>query len=323
MKILSHFYAVTVEGAAWEIKAHYYTYKEKVCRELTVQKIYQRNHPKGAPLQALQNGSTLGITNLGLIRFFQPSSHWLKLGERAALLPPERVDKGEWGGQTKPIVALFLEESESTLKLCIDSGDTTPWSERWENYTINVCARIGFFHPILVLSEAEVSEYSLPLHFYHTIPTEKPLFEIEEKLPTAEETQSVSVIIPSLPRKTKRVPMHIGPKKSALIPEEKKVFPKMLPPIMIDEPAKRYTLKCKEDLPTWEYKNRKEKITFETGVVYDMVAIDYMGGSWIVLESELANGKIFGRSVSGWQQMNLYKKEKGADDAITLKEIVA
>lgn len=140
--MLEQFFAVTLTSL-------YRVSAEKDKNIPIVEKISKRAPSKIEVGEMLRGGYEVGILDDSIILFTSSPSR----NDR----DPIRVNIAFWGGNTSPIVALFLEEKDA--RICLESGSQNRWDPDYIDNTKETLRAIGKNHPVFIISESVPVKY--------------------------------------------------------------------------------------------------------------------------------------------------------------------
>ncbi|MDO8537199.1 MAG: hypothetical protein Q7R94_03055 [bacterium] len=146
MPQIESFFAVTLSGSLYLVTSE----KDKTGTPI-VAKIAMKNGVKsGMALgEKLQNGEFVGITRICITVYYSDIK-----GSRPR---PEKVNLTLWGGNTSPVVGLFLSGEDA--RACLQEENLAVLDRRWAINTREVLSAIGDAHPVFVICK-NPSEFS-------------------------------------------------------------------------------------------------------------------------------------------------------------------
>lgn len=118
----SEFYGVTRSGSVYRV------YVEADGSRAVIEKIAEASGQQGglAIGTKLEGAYYAGITNSGLVQYMASIRD-------DKPVPAMYITNNRWGGQTTPLVALFLDEAKA--RKCAEVPNLQPWDERWTSET--------------------------------------------------------------------------------------------------------------------------------------------------------------------------------------------
>ena len=140
-KFISEFFAVTMTSV------YHVTDRKDEDNIPIVEKIALKGESSIPIGSRLLGGHLVGITEIGIILYYEDYSPWTGAPERTQRAM--QVNTRMWGGKTSPIVSLFLDKKEALS--CLESESLEEFDSRWKKQTEEVLEVIGKDHPTFIV----------------------------------------------------------------------------------------------------------------------------------------------------------------------------
>lgn len=137
--VLRKFFAVTINGSIYHVSDHMIDGQPMV-KKIAGDKVRSPYIIIGG---LLQNGHLIGITGKGICMFDPHPKSGRKI---------DQISTQYWGGNTSPIVALFL--TRAGARLCWTTSGLTTFDERFIEQTRDVLGAIGDEHPVFEIADS-------------------------------------------------------------------------------------------------------------------------------------------------------------------------